>query len=319
MNEKILEHLRKSQSYISGEELSRKLKISRAAVWKNIHSLIDEGYEIIAVPHLGYRLTKLTHRLLPREIRHNLNTKFIGKQIFYYEALSSTMDKGMQLALGDCDEGTIVVAESQTKGRGRLGRQWISLKYKGIYFSLILRPQIIPQQASCLTVVIAVSVAEALAMITGVHPQIKWPNDILLNGKKVGGILVEMNAEIDMVKFVVVGVGVNVSFSKTQLPSQATSLKEEGIEGLERLRLLQEILRRIEGNYVQFSKRGGRSIIEKWRQFTCTLHSRIKVICQKEHVEGEALDIDLDGGLLIRKDSGFVEKVMVGDVVSLKE
>lgn len=319
MNEKILEHLRKTDSYISGEELSHKLKISRAAVWKNIHSLIDEGYEIVAMPHFGYRLEKLTTKLLPREIKYNLNTKFIGRNIFYFDTLSSTMDKAMQLALDEIEEGAIVIAESQSKGRGRLGRSWVSVKYKGIYFSLILRPKIIPQLASILTIVMAVSVAEAVKEISGFAPTIKWPNDILVNNKKLGGILVEMNAEMDIVKFVVIGIGLNVSQSKAQLPTGATSLKEEGVEQAERIAILKEILRKIEQNYLKFSKEGSGFIIEKWRQFTSTLHSRIKVTCQKEHIEGEAVDIDLDGGLLIRKDSGFIEKVMAGDVVSFKE
>ncbi|MBU2540422.1 MAG: biotin--[acetyl-CoA-carboxylase] ligase [Candidatus Omnitrophica bacterium] len=318
MNEKILEHLRKSDSYISGEELSHKLKISRAAVWKNIHTLIDEGYEIVAVPHLGYRLEKLTPKLLPREIKYNLNTQFIGKNIFYFDSLSSTMDKAMQLTLDAAQNGTVVIAESQSKGRGRLGRSWISPKHKGIYFSLILMPKIIPQQASILTIVIAVSVAEAIKQTCGLDPTIKWPNDILLGDRKLGGILVEMNAEMDIIKFVIVGVGLNVSQSKTQLPTGATSLKVEGAKEVERVVILQTILKRIEQNYLKFTKEGSSFIIQKWRDFTSTLHSRIKVICQKEHIEGEAVDIDLDGGLLIRKDSGFVEKVMAGDVVRLK-
>lgn len=318
MNEKILEYLRKADSYISGEEISRKLKISRAGVWKNIHSLIDEGYEIVAVPHLGYRLEKLTPKLLPREIKYNLNTKFIGREILYFDTLSSTMDKAMQIGINGAPEGTLVIAEAQSKGRGRLGRHWISPKHKGIYFSLILRPKIIPQQASILTILMAVSVTEAIEEVCGIEPAIKWPNDILVDNKKLGGILVEMNAEMDMVKFVAIGIGINVNQSKAQLISGATSLKEEGRESINRISLLQEILRRIERNFLKFSEEGSGFIIQRWRDFTSTLHSRVKVTCQDEHIEGEAVDIDLDGGLLIRKDSGFVEKVMAGDVVTLK-
>jgi BirA family biotin operon repressor/biotin-[acetyl-CoA-carboxylase] ligase len=318
MNEKILEYLRAGESYISGEELSHKLGISRAAIWKNIHALVDQGYEIIAVPHLGYKLLNVTPKLLPQEISHKLNTKFIGKQAVYFESLCSTMDKAMELALAGGEQGLIVVAETQTKGRGRLGRQWLSPKHKGIYFSLILRPKIIPQQASVLTILIAVSAIEAIQTVTGLSPTIKWPNDIMLNNKKIGGILVEMNAEMDMVKFIIVGMGINVNSSRASLSQNATSLKEETAQEVNRLLLLQEILRKIEANYLEFNKEGSSSVLEKWRKFTSTLHSRIKVTCQKEHIEGEAVDIDLDGGLLIRKDSGFIEKVMTGDVVSLR-
>lgn len=315
MNEKILSYLRESDSYISGEELSQKLNITRSAVWKNIHALINDGYEIIAVPHLGYKLSKLTHKLLPQEIRHNLNTKFIGKEIFYFDSLASTMDKASELALANHCEGTVVVAETQVKGRGRLGRHWISPKYKGIYFSLILRPKILPQQGSVLTVVIAVSAVEAIEKAVGIPANIKWPNDILINDKKVGGILIEMNAETDAVKFVVVGMGLNVSSPKSQLPENASWL---GRDADHRAFLLQEILRRIEANYLEFTKGDAGLIIEKWRKFSSTLHSRVKVTCLKEHIEGEAVDIDLDGGLLVRKDSGFIEKVMTGDVINLK-
>ncbi|MEW6009446.1 MAG: biotin--[acetyl-CoA-carboxylase] ligase [Candidatus Omnitrophota bacterium] len=315
MNEKILAYLRESDSYISGEELSQKLNITRSAVWKNIHALIGDGYEIIAVPHLGYKLSKITHKLLPQEIKYNLNTKLIGKEIFYFDSLTSTMDKALELALANFPEGSVVVAETQVKGRGRLGRHWVSPKYKGIYFSLILRPKILPQQASVLTIVVAVSVAEAIEKTTQNRPNIKWPNDILIDDKKVGGILVEMNAETDAVKFVVIGVGLNVSSSKTQLPQHASSL---GQDANNRAFLLQEILRRIEANYLDFNRGESSLIIEKWRKVSSTLHSRVKVTCLKEHIEGEAVDIDLDGGLLVRKDSGFIEKVMAGDVISLK-
>lgn len=318
MHDKILESLRESDSYISGEELSHKLGITRSAIWKNIHSLIDEGYEIIAVPHLGYKLAKLTHKLLPAEIKYKLGTSFIAKDIYYFESLPSTMDKALQLALGGCADGTLVVAESQSKGRGRLGRHWISLKHKGIYFSLVLRPNILPQAASVLTMVIAVAVVEAIQKVTLAQALIKWPNDILLNGKKVGGILVEMSAEMDLVKFVVIGVGLNISVPSSQLPVQASSLKEEGIEGLERIFLFQEILRRIEAEYQDFLRGHISAIMEKWRKYSCIFHSQVKVVCQRESIEGEALDIDLDGGLLIRKDSGFIEKVMAGDVVNVK-
>jgi BirA family biotin operon repressor/biotin-[acetyl-CoA-carboxylase] ligase len=318
MHDKILEYLRRCDSYVSGEELSHKLKITRSAIWKNIHVLIDNGYEIIAVPHLGYKLAKVTHKLLPAEIKHNLHTVAMAKEIFYFESLPSTMDKAMQLALEGAHNGTLVVAESQTKGRGRLGREWLSPKYKGIYFSLVLRPNILPQQASVLTMVIAVAVAQAIQRLTAAQVMIKWPNDILLNAKKLAGLLVEMNAEVDVVKFVIVGVGINVNVAKEQLPAAATSLKEEGFDTIERCQLIQEILRMIEAEYKSFLKGNVGSIIEKWREYSSTLHSRVRVTCHKEAIEGEAVDIDMDGGLLVRKDSGFVEKVMAGDVVSLR-
>ena len=316
MQEKILEFLKEKQSYVSGEELSNHLKISRQALWKHIQELREAGYEILAVPHLGYRLVSLPDRLFPFEISHNLHTKFIGRKICYFDALPSTMDIAMQLGLDGSAEGTVVIAETQTKGRGRLGRSWSSPKYKGIYISLVLRPKILPNASSILTLLAAVSVCEAIQEITTLEARIKWPNDILIHNKKLGGILTELNAEMDSVRFMVIGIGINVNNEQKTIPEGATSLKEQKKENINRIALLQEILRKIEANYSLFQKRTGKeSIIDKWRNYNITLGRKVKVACQSIHLEGEALDIDIDGGLLLRRDCGLVEKVMAGDVV----
>jgi len=316
MQEKILEFLKEKQSYVSGEELSNQLKISRQALWKHIQELREAGYEILAVPHLGYRLVSLPDRLFPFEISHNLHTKFIGRKICYFDALPSTMDIAMQLGLDGSAEGTVVIAETQTKGRGRLGRSWSSPKYKGIYISLVLRPKILPNASSILTLLAAVSVCEAIQEITTLEARIKWPNDILIHNKKLGGILTELNAEMDSVRFMVIGIGINVNNEQKTIPEGATSLKEQKKENINRIALLQEILRKIEANYSLFQKRTGKeSIIDKWRNYNITLGRKVKVACQSMHLEGQALDIDIDGGLLVRRDCGLVEKVMAGDVV----
>jgi BirA family biotin operon repressor/biotin-[acetyl-CoA-carboxylase] ligase len=316
MQEKILEFLKTRHGYISGEELSSHLNISRQALWKHIQELREAGYEILAVPHLGYRLVSLPDRLFPFEISHNLHTKFIGRKICYFDALPSTMDIAMQLGLDGSAEGTVVIAETQTKGRGRLGRSWSSPKYKGIYISLVLRPKILPNASSILTLLAAVSVCEAIQEITTLEARIKWPNDILIHNKKLGGILTELNAEMDSVRFMVIGIGINVNNEQKTIPEGATSLKEQKKENINRIALLQEILRKIEANYSLFQKRTGKeSIIDKWRNYNITLGRKVKVACQSIHLEGEALDIDIDGGLLVRRDCGLVEKVMAGDVV----
>lgn len=315
MQEKIIELLKRKQDYISGEEISRYLKISRQALWKHIQELKEMGYDIVAVPHLGYRLVSSPDRLFPSEILSHLNTKFIGKKIYYFDGVSSTMDITIQLGIKGASEGTLVLAEAQTKGRGRLGRVWFSPKYKGIYLSLILKPKILPNQAPILTLLTAVSICEAIKEITGIEVQIKWPNDILIHNKKLGGILTELNAEMDETRFVIIGIGLNVNNDTKTLPAGATSLKEQEKENINRIDLLQEILRKTEANYLLFKEKGSYPIIEKWRQYSITLGKRVKVICQKEHLEGTAIDIDIDGGLLVRKDSGVTEKVMAGDVV----
>ncbi|MFA5355890.1 MAG: biotin--[acetyl-CoA-carboxylase] ligase [Candidatus Omnitrophota bacterium] len=314
MNDKIIDFLKRKEDYVSGDQLSHRLGITRQALWKHIHALKEHGYEIVAVPHLGYKLVSCPDRLFPSEVSSRLNTGIIGKKIYYFDALSSTMDSALKLALGGAPEGSIILAESQAKGRGRLGREWSSPKYKGIYMSLILRPNIPPNRTPLLTLMAAVGVCEAIKEKTALSCRIKWPNDILIHHKKLGGILTELNAETDMSRFVVVGVGLNVNNDKKNLPAGATSLKEQAAEDISRVELLQEILRRIEDNYLIFQKKGSRPIIEKWREWNLSLGRRIKVAFSNEHIEGHAVDIDEDGGLLVRNDSGLIHKVMAGDV-----
>ncbi|MFH1269959.1 MAG: biotin--[acetyl-CoA-carboxylase] ligase [Candidatus Omnitrophota bacterium] len=315
MHEKILDFLKRKQEYVSGDQISHRLGITRQALWKHIHALKDYGYDIVAVPHLGYKLISCPDRLFVSEVARHLNTRFVGKKIYYFDAVSSTMDSALKLAMEGAPEGTIVLAESQTKGRGRLGRDWFSPAHKGIYLSLILRPDIAPNQTPLLTLMVAVGICEAIKEKTGLTCQIKWPNDILVHHKKLGGILTELSAEIDLSRFIVAGVGLNVNNDKKTLPASATSLKEQTKGSVSRVELLQEILRKIEENYLIFQKKGGRPIIDKWREWSMSLGRRIRVVFQKEHIEGQAVDIDADGGLLVRNDSGLIHKVMAGDVV----
>lgn len=315
LNEEILHFFKKRAGYVPGKEISRCLKISRAAIWKHIHELKDLGYDITSVPHLGYKLTSLADRLFPWEIKYHLKNKLIGKVIHYYQALGSTMEEAEQLALSGAAEGTLIIAEGQTKGRGRMGRTWISPKYQGIYFSLILRPQLLPGSTPILTLLAAVSICEAIGQACELEARIKWPNDILIQDRKLGGILTELSAEIDLTHFVVLGVGLNVNNNTKTLVNGATSLKQEKKEAVNRIILLQEILHALEKNYLLIEKKSNSKIIDKWRVFSTTLGKRIKVISSKRHLEGEAIDIDIDGGLLLRRDSGLIEKIMAGDVV----
>lgn len=313
--DKILEILKRKNEYVSGEEISAYLKITRQGLWKHIQELKDEGYDIVAVPHLGYRLVSSPDRLLPEEIRHGLNTKFIGGKVYYFETLSSTMDEAFARGMGGADEGTIVAAETQTKGRGRLGRNWASPKYKGIYASLILRPDIPPVRAPVLTLLASVAICEAVKKVTGLDARLKWPNDIFIENKKLAGILTEINAELDHVHFMVIGFGINVNNDRHSLIGGATSLKEQKDEHISRIGLLQEILRRIEEEYLLLQKNGADKIIDKWRANNMTIGRRVKIISQNDHLEGHALDIESDGGLLIRTDTGLIKKVMTGDMV----
>lgn len=315
MHDKILDFLRKKQEYVSGEDISAGLKISRQGLWKHIQQLKDSGYEIVAVPHLGYKLVSSPDRLFPSEIASGLQTKITGKKIYYFDSISSTMDMAQQLANKGAPEGTLVLAEAQTKGRGRLGRLWSSPKYKGIYLSLILRPAVSPAQTPMLTLMAAVSVAEAIRECCGLEPRIKWPNDILIHDKKIGGILTELNAEMDVARFVIIGVGLNANNDRHALVAGATSLKEETQAPVNRVRLLQEFLRKLESNYLVLHRQGPAAVAQKWRALALTLGKRVKVVSQKTHMEGVAFDIDSDGALLIRNDSGLVQKMTAGDLV----
>lgn len=314
MQEKILDFLKKKPEYVSGDHISTRLGITRQALWKHIQELKDTGYVIAAVPHLGYRLESCPDRLYPYEISQDLGTKFIGKKIYYFDSLSSTMDRAMELGLQGAPNGTAVVTETQRQGRGRLGRSWFSPKYKGIYLSLILRPPVLPQEASLLTLFSAVSVCEAIRAQAAIDVRIKWPNDIVMHRKKLGGILLELNAETDRIHFVIIGIGLNVNNDRQSLVAGASSIFEQKKETISRVELLREILRRIEENYLSLDRGASRLILEKWRELNVTLGQRVKVLYQKQRVEGVAVDIDSDGGLLIRKDSGISFKVNAGDI-----
>lgn len=315
MQEKIINYLRNRQSYVSGEEISRRLGISRQGFWKHVHNLRELGYQIEAIPHLGYKITAFPDRLFPYEISHALDTKVIGKKIYYFDELASTMDVAHQLAIKNTQEGTVIIAEAQKAGRGRLGREWSSPKYKGIYFSLIIKPDILPQEVTLLTLLSAVSVCEAIKNVSGLDCQIKWPNDILIENKKVCGILTEINAESDLVHYVVIGIGINVNNDKKNLIPHSTSLKEEKGSDINRIDLICGIFKSMERNYNFFKKKQLETIINKWKEFSLTLGKRIRVSYHNRQLEGEAVDIDQDGSLLLRKDNGILQKISAGDIV----
>lgn len=314
----IVEFLKKeSPGFVSGEEISRRLKLTRQALWKHVQELRRRGYAIEAVPHLGYRLAALPDRLYPEEIASGLATRLIGRKVYYFEKTASTMDEARRLAPGS-PEGTLVVAEGQTKGRGRLGRSWSSPKYKGIYVSLILKPGLLPSQAPVLSLLAASSICAGIADATGIQPGIKWPNDILLDGKKLGGILTEMEAELDTTLFVVVAFGLNVNNGRDELVEGAVSLRQKTGEQVSRLELLKAILRRIEQEYLLLRSSGPLPVLERWKAHSVTLGRKVRVYCGGEQAEGEAVDIDADGGLLVRPDTGIIRKFVAGDVMHLR-
>ncbi len=311
MQNQIIQFLKNSDGYLSGEQISRQLNISRAAIWKNIEELRREGYDIAAVPHLGYKLNAIPDKLLEREVLDGLQTRTFGRKYLYFDSLTSTMDHSFQLGIDGEPEGTLVCAERQTRGRGRMERVWESPKHKGIYMSLILRPKLSPADVAKITLFAAVGVCEALKDSTGLDVQIKWPNDLLIDGKKVAGILTELSAEMDCVRFVVVGIGINVNNTPRSLPEGATSLRVESGEVQARVKIVQAMMLSLERWYEALSVNGFGPIIDRWRELSLTLGKSVSV----GDVRGTAVDLDEHGGLIIRDRTGQRIRCMSGDVI----
>jgi BirA family biotin operon repressor/biotin-[acetyl-CoA-carboxylase] ligase len=315
MRSRIVHFLKKQNTFVSGEELSKTLNVSRTAVWKCVEELRADGYEIAAVSRNGYRLTSSPDRLLAEEVQFGLGTRKFGCQVHHFDSVASTMDGAFRLGMEGAPEGAVVVAETQTKGRGRLGRAWASPKGKGLYFSIVLRPTCSAADAARLTLVAAVAVSEATEKVTGLQPRIKWPNDLLLNDKKVCGILTELRAEVDRAQFVIVGFGVNVNNTASQLLPEAVSLREVKGQALSRVALLQQILRSFEERYLAVAKEGYGPVFAEWRRRSATLGRRVRFVERQKSFEGTAVDLDEDGGLVVELATGEVVKRMAGDVL----
>ncbi|MFA5094929.1 MAG: biotin--[acetyl-CoA-carboxylase] ligase [Candidatus Omnitrophota bacterium] len=322
IDEKILNVLRHDRdSYVSGEELCKLAGISRAGIWKHVEKLRHEGYEIEAVPHLGYKLISVPDALIPSEVKWKLKCRVFGREVLSYKKVDSKNDIAYELAEKGMKEGTVVLAEEQARGKGRHGRHWISPSKTGIYMSCILRPDIAPAEIPVITLMAAAAVATTIRDAVLPEVYIKWPNDILAGGNKICGILTEMKAEQDRVGFVVIGIGINVNTTRRNLPKGATSITEELCAGsrdanprISRVELVKKILENLEALYNILKKKGSAPIIDMWKDLSDMLGSRIKVVLHNKVFEGQAHDIDPDGSLVIRLSSGVLRKVSSGDV-----
>lgn len=314
---RILELLRRQEGFLSGEDIGRELSITRAAVWKGIKKLREEGYEIEAVTNRGYRLTNPETMYNKRELEQGLKTKTMGQSIYFYEETDTTNNRARELALEGAPEGTLVVAEKQTAGRGRRGKVWESPLGTGIWMSLVLRPQIMPAEASVLTLLCGLATAEAIEAETGLSAGIKWPNDILINGKKAVGILTEMDCEMSEVHFVIPGIGINVNTASfpPEIAEIATSLYLECGKTVSRRRLVHRVLERMEEHYETFLWTGSfAAMLEDYRKHCITLGKEVHVL-GREPFFAEALDITPEGELLVRRaDNGKEEVVFSGEV-----
>ena len=304
-------------SHISGEEIARALDVSRSAVWKKIQELEEVGYRIRAVPHLGYQLTGLPERLVPEEIRSYLKTRDLGCRIFVFPTIDSTNRVALDMGRKGAPHGQAILAESQSAGRGRLGRAWNSPAGKGIYLSLILRPKLELSQVPKLTLAAAVAAAETLESAGLRNVRIKWPNDLLINGKKACGILTEMVAEADRVECVVLGIGVNVNADQPDLPPHATSLKLESGRNLDRNVLTADLLNRLERRLGQVTGRSWEQTRAAWNRRSAVKGKSVRVTTLSQAVVGTAQGIDPSGALLVKTREG-VKKVYSGDVLSCR-
>ena len=306
MRGKILKVLRQSSNCVSGEALSRQLGISRVSVWKHIRSLQQEGYIIESSPK-GYRLVFSPDLLLPYE--------FPGweQKIHHFGELGSTMHVARELAKKGVEEGTIVIAEAQSQGKGRLGREWLSPE-GGIYFTIILRPKLSPMYAPRINLMASVAVAKTIGRLYGLKAQLKWPNDVLIGGKKVCGILAEIDAEIDKVNSINLGVGINANTIISDYEEKATSLRGELGREISRKEFLFSLLREISEQQALLTEA---SLLEEWKSLSTTLNKEVKIAAPGEEIVGRATDIDVSGALIVQSQDGSLREVFAGDCIHL--
>lgn len=308
----------REDGFISGGELSRILGISRSAVWKQINILRELGYRISAEPSKGYFLESAPDILLPAEISHGLKSMIIGKKILCLSETPSTNSAAFRMAEEGAPEGTVVMADAQTGGKGRLGRTWASPGGVNLYCSIVLRPPIQPMAASQLTFLSVVAVARAIESLTPLSPRIKWPNDILVDGKKVAGLLNEMSAETDKVNFVVLGIGVNLNMTADQFPEDlrnpATSLFLETGNKVSRADFARNMLQELDDIYGEFLREGYGPVRREWLLRSRLAGERVSVTDNNRVISGRVTGIDEYGALLLEGDDGAGIQVLAGDV-----
>ena len=310
---------RAGTGFVSGAELSQRLGITRAAIWARVEELRGIGYDIAASPHQGYHLLEVPDVLCADDLLGLVTeNKIVGRDIRVFEETNSTNDIIEKLARDGVKEGAVVFAESQTRGRGRLGRKWLSPPRRGLWFSVLLRPDLRLQAATQLTVAAATALVRAIREQTGLAPEIKWPNDILVHGRKVAGVLTELAAELDHVKHLTLGIGVDVNLTASEFPPElrklATSLKIECGRHVNRIDLAAAILRELDHDYARISAGSFEDVADEWQQHCATLGRRVTIHMGPHSLQGHAEALDDDGALLLRTEHGRLERVVGGDV-----
>lgn len=322
MKTEILKLLRETDGYVSGQQISEQFGVSRTAVWKVIRQLQDDGYQVEAVRNKGYHIVDSPDVMTKEELASLMKTRWAGRNILYYDVTDSTNLRIKQAGDEGAPHGTLAVADRQTAGRGRRGRTWESPAGSSIYMSILLRPEIAPNKASMLTLVMALSVVEGIRECVGSGEdipgiQIKWPNDIIINGKKLAGILTEMSSQIDYINHVTVGVGINVNMTEfpEEIADTATSLRLECGHTVKRASLIAAVMERLEENYEIFLETEDLSgLLGRYSALLVNRDRDVLIIGQKEKYQAHAIGIDNTGELIVRREDGTLEKIYAGEV-----
>lgn len=320
---KLIELLAESESqYISGQRLSEQLNISRSGVWKQMKELEKAGYEIEGKAKLGYRILSSPENVNEFTLQWGLRTEWLGKKIVHLKETPSTQNIAHQLAQENTGHGTVVIADEQTAGKGRMNRRWESTKNKGIWMSIVLKPTIPPYLAPQLTLLTATVLADVLNKHTHIKPHIKWPNDLLINDKKVAGILTEMQAEQDQIQYVIIGMGININQDDMDLPDSsygATSIKQETDQIWNIKDIVQLILEELEDRYLTYITQGFSNVKSKWESYGYKIGEKIYVKTRKEQWQGIFLGIAEDGALLVKPEAGDTKKLYSAEIDWFKE
>ncbi len=309
----------RSAPWVSGADLSSRLGVTRAAIWARIEELRSLGYEVEASPHSGYRLLGCPDRLHADDLTSRIGgVRVVGRDIRVFQETNSTSDVLERLAREGVQEGLVVFAESQTRGRGRLGRPWISPPGRGIWFSVLLRPVLRPQAATRLTVAAATALARAIRREIPLRPEIKWPNDIMIHGRKVAGVLTELSGELDSVRHLILGIGINANLVRVDFPSDlhasATSLRLELGRPIDRASLAATLLQELDAAYECVTDDRFTALADEWSSQCTTLGRDVSVVTGNRRIVGLAESLDSEGALLVRTEHGRLERIVGGDV-----
>lgn len=320
MKTEILKMLRETDGYVSGQELCNKFGVSRTAIWKVINQLKEQGYEIDSIQNKGYHITKAPDVMTEEELQSSRNTTWAGQEIRYFESIDSTNFKAKELAEQGFPSGTLVVSDEQTAGRGRRGRSWESPSGTGIFMTLMLKPEINPNNASMLTLVSALAVAKAINEVTGLEAQIKWPNDIVVNGKKICGILTEMSAQFDYINHIVIGIGINVhneAFPEEIAHMASSIMLESGGNRYRRAEIIEKILEYFEKYYeIYLETEDLSALTREYNQILVNMNKSVRVLDPKDEFEGKAMGITPRGELIV--DTWESRKLVSSGEVSVR-